>query len=169
MAVRKELTDMYFRKVADGYQARYPGVAVPAGDYAQLLRRLATVGRQLYNQIFNTAASAGLAPLLRNEAQVRDEPAIVQIARTAQRPFAVPWQVLYDLPMEHPEEGLLPCPSVSEFGPGGTGAWPPPPLCPHQDVHQRADSALLCPWGFWGLAHILEVPGRRPGTGRSTR
>ncbi len=163
VAVRKELTDMYFRKVADGYQSRYPGVAVPAGDYAQLLRRLATVGRQLYNQIFNTAASAGLAPLLRNEAQVRDEPAIVQIARTAQRPFAVPWQVLYDLPMEHPEEELLPCPSVSEFGPGGAGAWPPPPLCPHQDVHQRADSALLCPWGFWGLAHILEVPEPPPG------
>ena len=71
VAVRKELTDIHFRKVANGYQSRYPGVTVPAGDYAQLLRRLATVGRQLYNQIFNTADSAGLAPLLRNEARVR--------------------------------------------------------------------------------------------------
>jgi hypothetical protein len=162
VAVRKELTDIHFRKVADRYQSRYPRVTVPAGDYAKLLLRLAVVGRQLYNQIFNTADSAGLAPLLRNEAQVRNEPAIVQIARTAQRPFAVPWQVLYDLPMEHPEEELARCPSVSEFGPGG-GTWPPPPLCPHQDVHQQSDSALLCPWGFWGLAHILEVPEPPPG------
>ncbi len=163
VAVRKTLTDIHFRKAADGYQPRFPGVTVPADDYVQLLCRLAKVGRQLYNQIFNTAASAGLAPLLRHEAQAQDRPPIVQIARTAQRPFAVPWQVLYDLPMEHPEEEMLNCPSVGEYGPGGSGAWPPPAACPHREAHERAEAAVLCPWGFWGLAHILEVPEPPPG------
>ena len=92
---------------------------------------------------------------------------MVQIARTALRPFVVPWQVLYDLPMEHPDNGLRTCPSVREYGPGGSGSWPPPAACPHQEYHEQAKHdaakpALLCPWGFWGLAHLIEVPEPPP-------
>ncbi|WP_327250932.1 hypothetical protein [Streptomyces sp. NBC_01244] len=78
---------------------------------------------------------------------------IIQIARTVQRPFAVPWQVLYELPMENPDKRLQYCPSVDEYGPGGDGSWPPPALCPHQGQHDQAMGspdrpALLCPFGF---------------------
>ncbi|MGH3121962.1 MAG: hypothetical protein ACRDND_13180, partial [Streptosporangiaceae bacterium] len=163
VAVRKALTALHFRKVANGYQPYYPDVAVPTAKYRESLLCMAKVGRQLYNQIFNTAASAGLAPLLRHEAEARDQAPVVQIARTAQRPFAVPWQVLYDLPMEHPDEDLVRCPSVDDYGPGGTGTWPPPAVCPNRQFHERAGSAILCPWGFWGLAHVLEVPEPPPG------
>jgi hypothetical protein len=163
VAVRKALTTLHFRKVTNGYEPCYPDVAVPPAKYRDMLLRMATVGRQLYNQIFNTSASAGLAPLLRHEAEARDQAPVVQIARTAQRPFAVPWQVLYDLPMEHPDESLLRCPSVDDYGPGGAGTWPPPAVCPNRKDHERAESAVLCPWGFWGLAHVLEVPEPPPG------
>src|ERR1022692_803659 len=170
VAVRRALTDMYFVEKKSRYQARYPNVDVPPDPYRMMLRRLATVGRELYNRIFNTAASAGLAPMLQHEAQVRGRPPVVQIARTAQRPFVVPWQVLYDLPIEHPEDPLRTCPSVQEYGPGGSASWPPPATCPHTDFHEQAtadpaEPAILRPRGFWGLAHLIEVP--EPPKGRS--
>ena len=84
-------------------------------------------------------------------------PPVVQIARTLDRPFVVPWQILYDLPMEHPERELHTCLSVQDYGPGGSGAWPPPATCPHVGDH-AGKRAVLCPWGFWGLAHLIEVP-----------
>src|SRR5262249_39632048 len=49
------------------------------------------------------------------------------------------------------------CPSVREFGPQGQHPPAAPNRCPHLSEHPRGQS-ILCPFGFWGLAHILEVP-----------
>ena len=168
VGVRKALTGIYFAKVSgEKYLPKYPNVDVPPDDYRQSLCELATVGRGLFNRIFNTAASAALAPMLINEAAARGRPPVVQVARTAQRPFVVPWQVMYDLPMEHPDIDLRVCSSVGEYGPGGSGDWPPPATCPHREFHDQvtgsqAGSAILCPWGFLGLALLIEVPEPPP-------
>lgn len=155
--VRETLTDMFFKSHKGKFKARYPDAKVPPSDFRSLLLRLATVGRELFTMIFDTPRSGTLAPLLRNEAVARGTPPVVQIARTLDRPFVVPWQILYDFPMEHPDRGLYTCPSVHDFGPGGAGTWPPPATCPYANDHARKH-AVLCPWGFWGLAHLIEVP-----------
>ena len=164
VGVRTTLTTMHFREGKSGYEPIYPKVDVPADKYGGMLLDLAKQGRELFDGIFYTGASAELAPLLRHEAEARGQPPVVQIARTADRPFAVPWQVLYDLPMQYPEVNLWRCPSVDEYGPGGSGSSPPPATCPHSDQHERPGplKAVLCPWGFWGLASILEVPEPPP-------
>jgi hypothetical protein len=42
---------------------------------------------------------------------------------------------------------------VRNYGPGGS-AWPVPPHCPEPDHTGN----MLCPFGFWGLAGIIEQP-----------
>lgn len=164
VGVRTTLTTLHFREGKSGYEPIYPELDVPADEYRRMLLELAKQGRELFDGIFYSGASGELAPLLRHEAQARGRPPVVQIARTADRPFAVPWQVLYDLPMQYPEVNLWRCPSVDEYGPDGSGSSPPPATCPHSDQHERPGpfKAVLCPWGFWGLASILEVPEPPP-------
>ncbi|MEU2241177.1 CHAT domain-containing protein [Streptomyces sp. NPDC018338] len=165
---RKKLNSRHFVKRDDSWHALYPNVDVPPHEYEESLKEVASYGRLLFNQLFNTSASRELAPMLQHEARARGAPAVIQIARTVQRPFVIPWQLVYELPLEHPEKGLVVCPSVAEYGPGGDGVWPPPAVCPHSEEHdrlltERPQRALLCPYGFWGLAHVLEVPHPPPG------
>ncbi|MFD3724090.1 CHAT domain-containing protein [Streptomyces sp. NPDC058671] len=166
--VREQLTARHFHREETGWQPLYPDVDVPRKEYGDSLLRVADLGRVLFNQLFNTSESRELAPMLQHEARARGRPAVIQIARTVQRPFVIPWQILYELPLEHPELGVRVCPAVDEYGPGGTGEWPPPASCPHGEDHDRALAerprrAFLCPYGFWGMAHILEIPEPPPG------
>ncbi|MEU6981727.1 hypothetical protein [Streptomyces sp. NPDC046371] len=165
---REELIARHFTTRKGGWAPLYPDVDVPTNEYRDSLLHVAVLGRTLFNQLFNTPASRELAPMLQHEARARGRPPVVQIARTVRHPFVIPWQILYELPLEHPEAGTAMCPSVDEYGPDGNGAWPPPAACPHLGEHERAlaeqpGRAFLCPFGFWGLAHILEVPEPPPG------
>jgi hypothetical protein len=166
---RQVLTDIYFTEGADGtWSARHPaGRPISHKTYVDALVRTAVVGRSLYNNLFPTADSRALPTLLRHEAAVQARPATVQVARTADRPFVIPWQAVYDLPMEHPEDELWRCPSVERYGPNGDGVRPVPAHCPEVAWHESARTAdsrpaVLCPFGFWGLAHVLEVPEPPP-------
>ena len=90
-----------------------------------------------------------------------DEPAIVQIARTAQRPFAVPWQCCTTCRWNTPRKSCCPARSVSsaraELAPG------PRPRCARIRTYISAPIQHCCVRGVWGLAHILEVPEPPPG------
>jgi hypothetical protein len=49
--------------------------------------------------------------------------------------------------------------------PAGQAVPNAPGVCPHLDQHP-VQRSILCPFGFWGLAHVLEIPphiGDRPG------
>ena len=167
--VRKALTSIHFvNGNGNKYRPRYPGVDVPVAAYEKILLQLAQVGRPLFNSIFNTRASRVLAPILENEAKVRGWRLVVQIARI--RAAAIRRALAGSL---RPADGApgqwiahLPVGAGAGQRPG-SGSWPPPAACPHQEYHEQAKHdaakpALLCPWGFWGLAHLIEVPEPPP-------
>lgn len=63
----------------------------------------------------------------------------------------VPWALVYDLPFADGPHRV--CSSVARFGPFGAGG-PVPLQCPDPDHSGN----VLCPFGFWGLASVLEQP-----------
>ncbi len=161
--VRTALTDSHFeRKQNDGqveFVARHQLGQTTQEQFEGLLHQLATSGHALLNAVFRTPETRGLVPMLRHEAEGRDRPPVVQIARTVQRRFVLPWQVLYDLPLNPRKKQPDLCESVREYGPAQHDWRPPPAVCPHADTHPTDPRAsFLCPWGFWGLAYLLEVP-----------
>jgi hypothetical protein len=82
-----------------------------------------------------------------------DGPGVIQVALAEGSRAVLPWQLVYDLPIL---DGAAVCPSVDVFGPGSVAAGIPD-RCPHAGTHDQP-SGVLCPFGFWGLGHVLEVP-----------
>jgi tetratricopeptide (TPR) repeat protein len=135
------------------------------GDYETDLLTLAEVGRTIYSSFFHDAPQQ-VEQTLRHEASAG--PAIVQIARPTTEKLAIPWQMAYDLPLQTTDRDIYHCRSLREFGPDAEIAAKIPSKCPHLDEHPKGRS-ILCPFGFWGLSHILEVPphlGEQPGLPR---
>jgi hypothetical protein len=158
---RTALTNLYFEKrkgAKAGYVTKYPLGKTRQETFVDLLGQLAKTGSELFDSVFPGPDNSGLFPMLRSEAKARQVPVVIQVARTIQRPFVLPWQIVYDLPLSSRVENPQMCESLKLFGPDGD-EWPPPTLCPYADEHPtEPDAAVLCPWGFWGLAHLLEVP-----------
>ncbi len=152
-----------------GERSRYgPGYTKAAAEFESDLRSLAKAGAELYVRLFDVPAagntvSFSLPDLLREEAQRRHRPPVLQIVDPAYDQHAILWAAVYDLPLGGDPARYELCPSVREFGPGGAGqAAAAPVRCQHEDEH-RGRGNVLCPWGFWGLSCIIEQP---PDAGR---
>jgi CHAT domain-containing protein len=129
----------------------------PVKDYVADLWAMARAGADVYLAMFPRVTDRDkLAAAL----AASDGPGLVQVALAEGSRAVVPWQLVYSLPILD-NAGL--CPSVTEFGPGTAGT-PVPDRCPHAAGHDRP-GGILCPYGFWGLAHVLEVP---PSSGAMT-
>jgi CHAT domain-containing protein len=128
------------------------------------------VGTKLFNAVFEHSTQQmklALPDLIRHEAG-RGRPAVLSVAQTGPvSPAAdlVPWASIYDLPIdpEADEEEYEFCRSVEEFGPTGR-TLPIPSHCPYSDDNGHSD--IICPFGFWGLSCIIELP---PATERDVR
>jgi hypothetical protein len=121
------------------------------------LRQMAPLGSLLWSTLFQSE------PELRTSLQedVLREPSIIQIARASSN-FVFPWGLVYDIPLQPIDaDKHTVCKIVDEWQ-DGTGL-PVDGLfkCPHQKEHKLN---TLCPFGFWGLRHIIEQP---PSVGRS--
>ena len=131
-------------------------------EYLADLRGLAGAGATVYRALLaGHENEQRLRHWLGTEVLVTGAPPVIQVARSATARFSVPWQALYaeplatDPPAEGPDRALV-CPSVWEWGPGGSTA-DPPPRCPYRDRHDP-ETGTICPFGFWGLANVLELP-----------
>ncbi len=123
---------------------------------------LAQAGEQLYNMIItqvNTGDGGG-AWKQWDEAlrKALATTAVIQAARTTTVPpsYVFPWALVYDYPL--PDKSRLRwCDVVNEWSDDGVRTLPPEPQCPFhdRDWHQKN---VLCPYGFWGLKHIIEQP-----------
>lgn len=129
-------------------------------DFEADLRRLAAAGAAVYEGLFRHDLTYHALPKqIRLEARARGRPAILSVAAPTE-PVAedrhVPWSLVYDLPLGLQTERYRCCESVAMFGPGGTND-DVPPHCPVSD-HLDDKDDMLCPFGFWGLSCMLEVP-----------
>jgi len=114
--------------------------ALPTAAAEDALRRLAELGWELFQGVFQSAKDAQLKQALRELAKDADK--TIQIVRFDRR-FSFPWALVYDralptIPVDDP-------PALVCWG--GTAANP----CNH-----RPCEAVVCARGFWGVRHQVE-------------
>jgi hypothetical protein len=132
----------------------------PKDQFISDLVALARQGWAIYYGLFSNNDIFDVLPaLIRHEAAVRRKPAVISVAdatgsgvRNVQP--TVPWSLIYDIPMKkdtHADFEI--CPSLEKFcstdHPNDI-----PPMCPEPNH----PSNTLCPFGFWGLSCVIELP-----------
>ena len=116
------------------------------------LARMAPLGRRLFDVLLagRPEDRAALRRRLRH-------PASIQIARTGGISTVFPWALVYDIDLEDGNPAAHHTCRIVDHLPS-----PAPRECPNQDEHGLN---TLCPYGFWGIRHMLEQPpsveGRR--------
>jgi hypothetical protein len=152
--LRAALFDRQLGKNWRGWRSRYDAnLAKTPDDYRADLLALARAGAEAFAAMVpDPAARAQLSAALNGA----DGVAVIQVAQAEGSRPVIPWQLVYDEPIIHDADDLDVCPSVWEFGPG-TQPQAVPGRCPHAERHGRYPGTL-CPFGFWGLANVLEVP-----------
>jgi hypothetical protein len=156
---RTQLFNTHLYERGGRWYSRYDPIrqTKPAAKYEEDLRRLAAVGANLFTAVFHDKRGRLLPQMLVHEARARGRPAIIQLAHSTHTRLLAPWQLLYDLPVTHDPASYTPCPSVLEWGPDRPEDAEIPAFCPHREEPPH-NQGILCPFGFWGFAHILEVP-----------
>jgi hypothetical protein len=122
------------------------------------LKRLALRGRDLYAVATAQARSdqggdardfsAGLRKALA-------EPRVIQVGRTLLAEYAFPWALIYDIPLAGPR--YLFCKVVKDWEQGGRRRGGGGATCPHKNEPWHREN-IFCPYGFWGLRHVVEQP-----------
>ncbi|MFE5713429.1 hypothetical protein ACFQ7J_21765 [Streptomyces sp. NPDC056501] len=81
---------------------------------------------------------------------------VIQVARVPSTTFVYPWAAVYDIPLDMDSDAqLTPC-AVAQTWDSEARMFPGyPDRCPHEDTHAVN---TLCPFGFWGIRHIIENP-----------
>jgi hypothetical protein len=155
---RELLFQTHLYQEGDKWYSRYDKArqAKEDDEYEEDLRQLAAAGAGLFAALFpDPDDSRALQQMLAHEADARGRPPVVQLASSTQSRPIVPWQLVYDLDVGSDPTRYQPCPSVLEWGPQRPAGTEIPARCPHWERH---GDEPLCPFGFWGFAHVLEVP-----------
>lgn len=117
-------------------------------EFVEDLRALALYGRRLWQSLF--ARHQQERRLLREH--LRGVSSTIQISRIEGSSFVFPWSLVYDIPIETgAAEKLRPCKVVASLPERSVETT----VCPHEAEH---DENTLCPFGFWGLRHVIEQP-----------
>jgi hypothetical protein len=125
------------------------------------LRALAIEGRKLFAMVTNEIRAEGSAAQpgdwvdLIQTALAR--PSVIQVARTAPANYVFPWALIYDIPLIGPK--IEYCKIIDEEwnANGIRKLSAQSDRCPYEadDIHLEN---TVCPYGFWGLKHIIEQP-----------
>jgi hypothetical protein len=86
---------------------------------------------------------------------------VIQVSRTGPPSYVFPWALVYEPPLVDPRR-LQTCKVVNELGipgsPPGAGALPwTQRSCPYEGEPWHAQD-VICPFGFWGVKHVIEQP-----------
>lgn len=121
-------------------------------DLIQDLRLLAPLGWQLYSPLVAQAPDV-LATLADS-----DHPPVLSLSRASRCDLTIPWQLLYEISIEdryldNPQH-LPVCPLVERWDDESPLVEPAARTCPE---HAPDAENLLCPYGFWGYRHRVEL------------
>lgn len=143
--------------VDDTNNPRFPTDVLPGTPptpyFAEVVRKLADVGNELYRRVFKEV-SREIQKEMRRLATSADE--TIQIIRYGAN-YAFPWNILYDfLIPEVDEEGALPpvCMGLKKEE-GDTGQATADTSGVVACGHGPKDK-VYCIWGFWGIRHCIE-------------
>jgi hypothetical protein len=93
-----------------------------------------------------------LRRLLRDD--VLREPSKIQIARVSTN-FVFPWSLVYDIPLESNTAKHRVCKVLDNWDDAKGLPLDGASQCPHANEH---GGNILCPFGFWGVRHVIEQP-----------
>jgi hypothetical protein len=128
----------------------------PLPEFERDTRRLADLGSQIYLDVIGQVPNSW-ARSLRG---VLEAPSLIQISHTGPVPYAFPWPLLYDYILDADENLWRTCEVIRDHAWSmGNGA--PYETCPYgsEDWHEKN---VVCPFGFWGLRHLIEEPVSAP-------
>jgi hypothetical protein len=128
------------------------------------LLRLAQAGRELFQRAFSGVNLQ--KPGMRSaewEAELRQALAagkgVIQVARTGPAQYVFPWTLIYEYPFIGLKKDWRFCRVINELWSeeGVRSRGLDEPVCRYKDeAFHQAD--VICPYGFWGLKHIIEQP-----------
>jgi CHAT domain len=123
------------------------------------LWQMAWQGSDLYSGAFGQLSGPDQIARVQKLKKTLSSRTVIQIARTSAAQYVFPWALVYDIPLpDRFDRGKLNwCPSLKEWDPKGRRTQAPTPACPYQDTSEHKKN-MLCPYGFWGLKHVIEQP-----------
>jgi len=164
-AARDELLSCFYLRDSNGVKLTTERTDQNPNNFDQFrfdLRELAKVGSKSFNMVVgqvnvegDPVAAVEWTKRLRNALK---EPSLIQVARTVPAEYVLPWALIYDIPMDGSKFPF--CDIVREewATPSGIRANSPPRrVCPHAEESWHQEN-IVCPYGFWGLKHIIEQP-----------
>jgi hypothetical protein len=99
---------------------------------------------------------ASLLSIMREEAAATRGPITIQVARAANSTMLYPWQLVYDIqPDREPPTWERLCPALETWLATGE---PEPGTSSCPTAQGQHEPGMLCLFGFWGFAAILELP-----------
>ena len=121
------------------------------------LRELVEVGRLLWDTLFQDQRER-VRELRRT---ILADPAVIQIARAGHSTYVFPWALLYEIPMEpgDPDAWKF-CSIIDKWNPQSDLSDKAQGICPHEADHTAMNT--ICPYGFWGIRHVIEQPPSTP-------
>jgi TIR domain len=128
-------------------------------DFVDDLRQLAPLGRLLWTALL--ADQPDQRAVLREELLTR--PSVIQVARSSGSVFVFPWALVYDIALESDSRRHRLCRLVEGWDDAAASLPEWPADCPHRVEH---GPNTICPYGFWGVRHVIEQPPSMPA-GRS--
>jgi hypothetical protein len=165
---RAELLNIYYQRNLNGSPRSTKALDKKNGKTREQFRLdlyvLATLGSRLFNAVVTqaTPGKAGQRTIswVRGIRKQLYQKAIIQVARKESTPsqYVFPWALIYDYPLPGPSSELRYCKIIKEeWSENGIRKTLPADQCPYQDDRDHQEN-VLCPYGFWGLKHILELP-----------
>lgn len=125
------------------------------------LRALAIEGRKLFRMVTDQIRAEDKAiqasDWVDSIQTALAQPSVIQVARTGLANYVFPWALIYDIQLNMPK---IECCKIidEEWNANGirkssaqTGR------CPHESEDFHLEN-IICPYGFWGLKHIIEQP-----------
>jgi chaperonin GroEL len=128
-------------------------------DYQGDLEKLAKRGRELWSAI------SGDRDAMQEQAARLKRKSAIQVSRVRGSRLVFPWAMVYDYELEtSPGTAYTHCRFIEEWYDPKTSvadiSVPDiPEECPHAVTHTRN---MICPFGFWGLRHVIEQPPSMP-------
>ena len=118
----------------------------PTDAFIEDLKALALLGSQLFNAVVPDRDDRRyLREHLRSRAKIQ----VTRVTKTA-----FPWALLYDIPREVAVPWTL-CRLLEDWDSAADQLSKYPDRCPYQSEH---GINVLCPYGFWGIRHLMEEP-----------
>jgi CHAT domain len=124
------------------------------------LRDLCKVGVRLFDAVtsaVNVEDDKLNAPSWSNALRKRlENHSTVQVARSVRAEYSFPWALVYDIPMPGPDFKF--CRVIDEWNDSGIREkGTEQKECPFSKMDFHLEN-VYCPYGFWGLKHIVEQP-----------